>query len=290
MQNILNTLKHYTSILRLYYSVLTICAFLSGIIIANGSIPNIWVAILGSIAVGPLFQGGVRVANDFFDYELDKKAKEDYPIATGKISLKNALIYFNLLFLLSLTIAYLININMFIILFIGMILSHIYNAPPFRLKKRAVIGDISIALGYGVMMPIVGYIIYKPITTIPLEFLSILFFFHLTIAISSKFKDAHTDKKFNIGTFQTYFGWNKAINYMYLFSISGFSLIIIYSLLNLIPTKTLFLIPLFILPHKLKNLLKDYKNNKEKATKIFKKLVFFFWPLVTIGLAILITI
>lgn len=89
----------------------------------------------------------VYVMNDIVDVEKDKKHPEKCkrPIASGKVSVSTAILIGILLFIASLTIAFNVNISVFIIIIIYFIDNVAYS---FKLKNLVIIDVFSIAFGF----------------------------------------------------------------------------------------------------------------------------------------------
>lgn len=94
-----------------------------------------------------LVASSIYIFNDIVDIEEDRKhpTKRYRPLASGKISKNNAILFFTVLSTVSLASAALFNIHLFIILLIYFILNIFYS---LRLKHIAIIDIFIIAMGF----------------------------------------------------------------------------------------------------------------------------------------------
>jgi len=94
-----------------------------------------------------LISSSVYVLNDIFDIESDKlhQNKKSRPIASGEISIKKAVCFLVLLFVLSILLSSLINRNCTLIVVSYFILNVFYT---LYLKRIEILDVVSIALGF----------------------------------------------------------------------------------------------------------------------------------------------
>ncbi len=98
------------------------------------------VFILISISAS-LYIGGM-VSNDYFDIKIDKKERPLRPLASNKVSKKNALIIIVISFLYSLTISVILGWHTFLITLIMVTLIFLYN----RFLKNTIFGPINMGV------------------------------------------------------------------------------------------------------------------------------------------------
>ena len=98
--------------------------------------------ILGAISVF-IATGAGNTINDYYDYEIDKINKPHRPIPSGRISLKNALIYSLILFLIAAVMGFLISRNNGLLVIICDALMIIYA---YDLKQRCLIGNVTVSI------------------------------------------------------------------------------------------------------------------------------------------------
>ncbi|GAB6055147.1 UbiA family prenyltransferase [Methanobacterium movens] len=134
--------------------------------------------------------GAGNTINDYFDYKIDAVNRPERPIPSGRISLKNAGIYSMLLFALATILGFSIGIIPgFIVLSSSFLM--IYYAQ--NLKKKCLIGNITISFLTGLSFVLGGVVIGEIIISIYLG----IFAFLMTMAreIVKDMEDMEGDKK-----------------------------------------------------------------------------------------------
>ena len=89
----------------------------------------------------------VYIINDIIDIDQDRKhpQKRNRPIASGKISIKNAIIISIICFITSITLAYFINLNTLIIISVYILINIFYS---IKIKNIVILDVMFIALGF----------------------------------------------------------------------------------------------------------------------------------------------
>jgi len=89
----------------------------------------------------------VYIINDIIDIEQDRKhpKKRNRPIASGKISIRNAVVISSICLVTSITLAYFINLNTLIIIIIYIFVNIIYS---MKIKNVVILDVMFIALGF----------------------------------------------------------------------------------------------------------------------------------------------
>lgn len=138
---------------------------------------NIYLTFL-LFVIFSLLSSCVYILNDIIDIKEDKlhPKKRNRPIASGKISVKQALIIFSILFALVVFLSFFININTRIILLIYLFLNLLYS---YYFKKIAVLDIFIIAMGF-LLRAISGAVVID--ANITKWFLITIFMISLTIA------------------------------------------------------------------------------------------------------------
>ena len=280
-------IKWLVKITRPSYSIITVSGFFSGVILGSGgNISNYPQLVFALISAGLLFQGAVRVMNDLFDADNDTESGRNLPIPKGKVNKAEAELLSYLLFGLSLGIAYFINIKMFSMLAVGIFVSYMYSAYPLRLKRVFILGDMIPALGYGVIMPLAGYVMYKPVETVPVEYILIMFLFYFGISGLSRFGNKKGDESCGIKTLPVESGWEAASKFVFTVFMIAFGLILGYSLLGYMPYRAIYLCLLVIVPYSIMKTIYNALDDEEIASVMYKITVKYFWPVISIGLAV----
>lgn len=88
----------------------------------------------------------ILVSNDYFDVETDKVNSPDRPIPSNLVSKTEALLFSIFLFLLGLTLSYLINFTTFIFAIILIAIGLLYNR---KFKKYGIFGNLLVSFSVG---------------------------------------------------------------------------------------------------------------------------------------------
>src|SRR4030042_4258925 len=138
---------------------------------------NIYLTVL-LFVIFSILSSCVYILNDIIDIKEDKlhPKKKNRPITSGKISVKQALIIFFILFSVVVFLSFLTNINTRIILLIYFIINLLYS---YYFKKIAVLDIFIIAMGF-LLRAISGAVVID--ANITKWFLITIFMISLTIA------------------------------------------------------------------------------------------------------------
>ena len=106
------------------------------------------------------------VINQYFDKDIDKlnPQKKTLPMAAGKLSSRNALIFFAVLTSFSFVLTILVDFSLFpfFLLFFG--LGFAYSAGPLNLKKRPIIDLIAAGTCFGILPFLMGMQVVYPLS------------------------------------------------------------------------------------------------------------------------------
>jgi chlorophyll synthase len=116
----------------------------SGVPLASRSL----VLLAGIVLAGPLICATSQAVNDWFDRHVDAINEPNRPIPSGRIPGYWGLWIAVVWTVVSLLFSALLGVWVFSAAFIGLILSWVYSAPPFRLKQSGWFGPASVALSY----------------------------------------------------------------------------------------------------------------------------------------------
>jgi len=89
----------------------------------------------------------VYIYNDLTDIEIDRLNKLDRPLVTGEVSKEHAKNLIIVLAFFGLTIAFIINLDVFLLQLTYFVLFFAYSFPLIRLKNKFLIKDLTIAVG-----------------------------------------------------------------------------------------------------------------------------------------------
>ncbi len=102
----------------------------------------------GVLLAGPLLCGTSQVVNDWFDRHVDAINEPDRPIPSGRIPGRWGLYFAITWSVLSILVASLLGIWVFLASLVGLALAWAYSAPPFRLKNNGWWGCAACGLCY----------------------------------------------------------------------------------------------------------------------------------------------
>ncbi len=105
-------------------------------------------ALAGIALAGPLVCGTSQVVNDWFDRDVDAINEPQRPIPSGRVPVRDALIFAIGWTCLSLVVAIALGTWVTIAAIIGLALAWAYSAPPFRLKQNGWWGNAAVGLCY----------------------------------------------------------------------------------------------------------------------------------------------
>lgn len=145
--------------------------------------------------------GAGNSINDYFDHKIDAINKPQRPIPSGRISLRNALIYSIALFVIGIIIAFAINLLLGMIALLSSFLM-IYYARD--LKTKCLIGNISISFLTGLCFVFGGIAVNQIMVSIYLGFYAFL----MTMAreIVKDMEDLQGDKEEGATTLPIVYG------------------------------------------------------------------------------------
>ncbi len=182
----------YIDLLRPKNCVMASIATIIGFVLVSF---NITTSFFLAIIVTFIICGAGQAINDVFDAKIDKKTKDkNKPIASGKISEKNALYYAIVLFIIGNILALFINQTAFIISIIISILLILYSA---LLYKKKYFGNFIIAIGTALPF-IFGAASANNISALVVVFAISAFFANMARELTKDFEDIKKDKGFKI--------------------------------------------------------------------------------------------
>jgi 4-hydroxybenzoate polyprenyltransferase len=212
--------------------------FLSGAIIAARGFPP-WISLVGTLSA-ILLNAASNVTNQVCDVDIDKINKPGRTLPSGKITAKSAIIFAVFLYIGSLALALVVNIQFFIIVVITALMTLSYSCPPLRLKKWMIISNVIITIPRGLLLIVAGWSSVQSICYPEPWFIGSIFGLYILGATSTKdFSDIKGDKKYGIKTLQVVFGVKRAARFICPFLVFPFLLIPAGVYLDLIKVYTL---------------------------------------------------
>jgi 4-hydroxybenzoate polyprenyltransferase len=229
-------------------------------------LPLFFGAVLYSI-----FNGASNAYNQVFDLEIDRINRPERPIPSNRISVREALTFTLIVYTLGLITAFFISFPFFLVTSCCLIITTLYSTPPFWLKKRFLVANITIALCQSWLFILAGWVIY-PFGN-PFEptfwFIGLVLFILLVGACGTKdFTEIEGDKKYGMKTLPVLFGNEKTIRITGPFFVFPFLLIPIGCALGILSNKAFILTVLVVyglyVSLNLKNLAKP-RGSKENS-------------------------
>ncbi len=164
--------------------------------------------------------------NSVYDLEIDRINKPYRPLPRGAIDPHEALTLAWLLYLITLWRATVTNESFAGFVLIIMFLTIAYSAPPFRLKKRFIINNVSIALARGLFGVLAAWSIFgDPMSPIPWGVGAILFIFLCGAATTKDFNDIEGDRAYGVKTLPVVYGVERAATISAAFFVLPFAII-----------------------------------------------------------------
>jgi len=165
--------------------------------------PDEWGIIVYSIFVATFTVCITEFADIYADRFDDKIFRPANPLASGEISHqtgKKIFILENILGIVLLVSLYILtkNLPLILALTLGWISGLAYSLPPLKLKERKIIGPVEFGFCCS-LLPLVGWLIVKPLTSFILAYMLILFIGGIGVGIATKLR--RTSEALNYGLF-----------------------------------------------------------------------------------------
>lgn len=146
--------------------------------------------------------------NDYFDCQIDKISNKERPLVSGVFSKKEFVDISLVFLLLSLVAALVINPLFFWLVLFYHVLTWIYSAPPFRLKRFFVFSNLIIAAA-SVLFIFIGFLVFSGeelFKAFPWSLAGFFFLAYFFILPIKDFKDIKGDKKNGVYTLPVLIG------------------------------------------------------------------------------------
>ncbi len=177
--------------------------------------------------------------NQVYDLEIDKINKPYRPIPRGVVTKDEAYTIAWVLYLLALLRAVIINPVFGTMIFLIILITIFYSAPPLRLKKRLWTSNLSIALARGMFGIVAAWSIFGPITSVAPWAIGAVLFIYLIGAMTTKdLTDIEGDGKFGMRTLPVTYGTTGAVILSAPFFILAFIFLAIESIMGLLHPDT----------------------------------------------------
>jgi 4-hydroxybenzoate polyprenyltransferase len=158
----------------------------------------------------------IFVLNQYFDRQADEKNKfkSNLPIASGRISPSNALIFSFLLIVSCFVLVYMVEINLSLPLLVYLVLWGLYSAPTPKLKSMPIIDFLTSGVGAGFLPFFIGSSVpHQPSVSPSLIILATtpLILFQCGAHIIQTIGDYEADREAGVRTFVVRYGRKKGV-------------------------------------------------------------------------------
>ena len=249
---IMAKLNIYKDLLRVRYSMYPVAAALTGSLIGMHFTEHYdYMRVFLSAFVILLLWWGGMISNQIIDAEIDRKAfilaqdgeddisatRECFPIATGAISVKNAVVFASLIYFLAFLSAYRLGIPCLLTATTIFSLTQLYNK---YFKLKALLGSLFFALLISSSF-LMGGLGANHVTKLHLVIILSTLFYHTGVHIFGCIKDYNSDKQVHVNTFAVRVGIKKAAIVGVLFLSTGY-------IISMIPAYLNWLSPYYLIP------------------------------------------
>lgn len=172
-----------------------------------------WRFWLGVVIAGPLLGGGTVLYDDYYDAEIDrrnprKRRKPWFKAPATPASIMGAAVF---LFVLSLALSTLINVQFFAVSAAIIVLALIYSTPPVRLKGRGGMDLVTNMVGFGALCSFAGFIVAAPLQEYPWLWQFIMFTGMGTLYILTTIADLEADGRSGVPTIAVKMGFERSV-------------------------------------------------------------------------------
>jgi len=246
-----------------FYGRLSLNSFPGG-----GTELNFIPLFVGALLYG-LLNGASNAYNQVSDLDVDRINRPGRPIPSGRISVKEALIFCFSVYALGLALAYKISFYFFVVTAICLIITTLYSTPPVYLKKRFLLSTATIALCQSWLFLLAGWVIIPNAN--PWEptfwFIGLVLFILLFGACGTKdFTEIEGDSRYGMKTLPILYGKETAARFTGPFFVLPFVLIPIGVYTGLLVQTAIILMVLFVygiyIGFNMKKLIKPRKNGE----------------------------
>ncbi len=168
-----------------------------------------------NLALGTLMAASLNAAsntlNQIYDLEVDRVNKPRRPLPSGRVSIAETGALTLVLFIFALLLAWLVDIQCFILASAAAILTTAYSVPPLRTKARGVWANVTIAIPRGLLLKVAGWSCVRTVIAPEPWFIGMIFGLFLLGASSTKdFADIAGDRAGGCRTLPILYGVRRA--------------------------------------------------------------------------------
>ncbi|HUL71968.1 MAG TPA: UbiA family prenyltransferase [Vicinamibacterales bacterium] len=214
-------LSVYVELARPFTLIAPALGFVSGALTAVGARPpEVWHwSLLVPAAIGAVmaivFNAGNNALNQIYDLEIDRVNKGRRPLPSGRLSVREAWVFTNVTYALTLLLAWLVapdgRHECFWIVAVAMVATYVYSVPPLRTKQRGIWANITIAVPRGVLLKVAGWSAVKTVAGLEPWYIGTVFGLFLLGASTTKdFADMEGDRLGGCRTLPIVYGVRRA--------------------------------------------------------------------------------
>jgi 4-hydroxybenzoate polyprenyltransferase len=217
----MSTVRVYAELARPFTLIAPALGFVSGALTAVGAHPRetwhpgLLVPALVGCVMAMVFNAGNNALNQIYDLEIDRVNKGRRPLPSGRLSIRDAWIFTNVAYVITLLLAWLVapggRHECFWIVLVAMIATYVYSMPPLRTKQRGLWANVTIAIPRGVLLKVAGWSAVKTVLGVEPWYIGMVFGLFLLGASTTKdFADMEGDRLGGCRTLPIVYGVKRA--------------------------------------------------------------------------------
>ena len=173
--------------------------------------PHLFLNLVLGTLMAAVLNAGSNTLNQIYDLEVDRVNKPKRAIPSGRIGITEAHLVTAAFFFLGLLLAWLVNVQCFLLALGATLLTMAYSMPPFRTKARGLWANLTIALPRGVGLKVAGWSCVKTVVAWEPWMIGLIFGLFLLAASSTQdFADIPGDRAGGCKTLPILYGVRKA--------------------------------------------------------------------------------
>lgn len=225
-----------------YIPMAVTTAFVGAVTTIN-ALPD-WRFVAAALSVA-FVVGAFNSLNAVIDSGIDAINKPHRPLPSQRVTQGFAVRFSVLLYALALLLAYTLTLEFLAVTAVAVVLTVAYSLPGIYLKKRFVLGNLSVVILYTVLCFLAGWALY-PDKPVPLTVMLALFFSGAGLSVLKDFEDVLGDLKHGVKSIPIAAGYSTAVAYSLFALLAGFLFIVYAIYQGILPTK--YVLALLVFP------------------------------------------
>lgn len=242
----LTTIKNYVELIVPENVLLALTGFIVGVTY-NGFI-GLQDTIMALLSLFGIYSSYIAL-NAVIDRNIDIINKPHRPIPSNRISGQQALGFSIILYTFSLIAAAFVNDLFFLIAIVAALLTLAYSYPGIELKKRFLLGTLTMGLLYGLIAPLMGWAVNSQ-PNFPSVLIAFLFMLGLGLSITKDMPDVVGDATYSARTIPIALGYHNTRLLMPALTTFSFLFLFYFALIDRSVMKYIYAViflPLFLL-------------------------------------------